>query len=128
MILYPGLKESLLVLLDQFSNPSQVCVLESVILPKSYGRQKDNHAPLILRHMDVSGLMIVWINRYIVAMFLPVEQFNQSDNLGATPQKAVSLVDHAWDSRRASGSKTFCSLGGEISLRPSCLCGKRSLS
>ena len=72
MIVYPSLKESLFVLLDQFSNPSQVCVLESVILPKFYGRQKDNHMPLFLRHMDVSGLMIVWINRDIVAMFLPV--------------------------------------------------------
>ena len=72
MILNPSLNESLSVLLDQFPNPSQVCVLESVILPKFYGRQKDNHVPLILRHMDVSGLMIVWINRNIVAMFLPV--------------------------------------------------------
>ncbi len=72
MVLYPSLKESLLVLLDQFSNLSQVCVLKSVILPKFYGRQKDNHVPLILRHMDVSGLMIVWINRDIVAMFLTV--------------------------------------------------------
>jgi len=72
VVLYPSLKESLLVLLDQFSNLSQVCVLKSVILPKFYGRQKDNHVPLILRHMDVSGLMIVWINRDIVAMFLTV--------------------------------------------------------
>ena len=72
MILYPSLKEYLFVLLDQLSNPSQVCVLESVILPEFYGRQKDNHMPLILRHMDVSGLMIVWINRNIVAMFLSV--------------------------------------------------------
>ena len=84
MILYPSPKECFLVLLDQFSNPSQVCVLESVISPKFYGRQKDNHVPLILRHMDVSGLMIVWINRDIVAMFLTVKQFNQSDNLIAT--------------------------------------------
>ena len=81
MILYPRFKESVPVLFNQLPYFSQIPILESVILPKLYWIQINHHVSLIKCHMNMRRIMVVWIHCNVVTMFLPVKQFDQSDNL-----------------------------------------------
>lgn len=73
MILDPLREKPIPMLRHQLLYPFQICCLESGILPKFDRIQEDSYVHIVLPYVDMSRLMIIWIYRDIVTMFLPKE-------------------------------------------------------